>query len=49
MNEQVEVQAEPEVQERRRPRGGLERAGGANGLRGNQVGGRNGNNRGNVL
>lgn len=49
VNEQVEVQAEPQVQERRRPRGGLERTGGANGLQGNQVGGRNGNNRGNVL
>lgn len=49
VNEQVEVQAEPEVQERRRPRGGLERMGGANGLQGNQVGGRNGNNRGNGI
>ena len=49
VNEQVEVQAEPQVQERRRPRGGLERMGGANGLRGDQVGGRNGNNRGNGI
>lgn len=49
VNEQVEVQAEPQVQERRRPRGGLERMGDANGLRGNQVGGRNGNNRGNGI
>ena len=45
---EVAPQPEPEVQERR-PRGGLERAGGANGLRGNQVGGRNGNNRENGI